>query len=271
MASPIWLVNLLKKGFPRRFAIARLTRYPVLGKVIDDLIFKGDRVIFLPKDRVVEVNRPVDAPGEMVLPSRVVEYFIEKANYHWIMDRCICRDATGCRDYPVELGCLFLGEAAMGINPVLGRSVIREEALDHVRRCREAGLVHMVGRTRLDSLWLNVGPGNRLLTICSCCPCCCMWRILPHLDAGIGSNVTKMTGVSVTVGEECVGCGTCAQGICFADAIRVEGGRAMIGEACRGCGQCVEACPHGVIELSIGHDLFVDDSIGRIAPLVNVE
>lgn len=271
MASPIWLVNLLKKGFPRRFVIARLTRYPVLGKVIDDLIFKGDRVIFLPKDRVVEVNRPVDAPGEMVLPSRVVEYFIEKANYHWIMNRCICRDATKCRDYPIDLGCLFLGEAAMGINPILGRSVIREEALDHARRCREAGLIHMVGRTRLDSLWLNVGPGNRLLTICSCCPCCCMWRILPHLDAGIGGNVTKMTGVSVTVGEACVGCGTCTQGVCFADAIRLDGGRAVIGEACRGCGHCVETCPHDAIGISIGHDLFVEDSIGRIAPLVNVE
>jgi len=271
MATPIWMVNLIKKAFPQLFTIAKLTRRPVLGKVMNGLLFKGDRVIFLPNDRVVEVNRPVKAPGDMVLPSQVVEHFIEKANYHWIMDTCICRDASGCKDYPIDLGCLFLGQAAMGINPALGRSVIREEALEHVRRCREAGLIHIIGRVKLDAVWLNVRPGGKMLSICNCCPCCCLWRVLPHLDEQIGARVTKMPGVSVSVSEACVGCGTCTQGTCFADAIRGEDGRTVISDACRGCGGCVAVCPHEAIEISISHDCFVEDSIERIAPLVDIE
>jgi len=54
-----------------------------------------------------------------------------------------------------------MGAAAMGIHPRFGRPVDRDEALDHVRRCREAGLVHLVGRNRLDTVWLGVGPPQR--------------------------------------------------------------------------------------------------------------
>ena len=89
----------------------------------------------------------------MLLPSQVVEHFIEKANYHWIMNTCLCRDASKCKDYPVTLGCLFLGEAALGINPKLGRRG-RRRAHDHVKRCREARLVHLIGCNKLDRIWL---------------------------------------------------------------------------------------------------------------------
>jgi hypothetical protein len=77
------------------------------------------------------------------------------------MNSCICREAERCEDYPIDLGCLFLGEAALGINPQLGRRVTKEKALQHVRRCREAGLVHLIGRNKLDTMWLGVGPGDR--------------------------------------------------------------------------------------------------------------
>jgi hypothetical protein len=90
------------------------------------------------------------------------------------MNTCLCRDAKQCKDYPIDLGCLFLGEAALGINPRLGRGVTKREALEHIRRCREAGLVHLIGRNKLDTVWLGVGPGDKLLTICHCCPCCCL-------------------------------------------------------------------------------------------------
>ncbi|MDY6794139.1 MAG: hypothetical protein SWK76_02475 [Actinomycetota bacterium] len=60
----------------------------------------------------------------------------------------------------------------MGINPKLGRRVTREEAREHVRRCREAGLFHIIGRNKIDMVWLNIRLGQRLLTICNCCPCC---------------------------------------------------------------------------------------------------
>jgi ferredoxin len=279
MSRPVWLVGLIKRTFPGRFALARVTKAPVMGKVLDRWLFDGDDLFYLPPDRLapgggrrtISVGQRVETPADVVLPSRVVEHFIEQASVHWIMNACICRDSSGCRDYPVDLGCLFLGEAAAGINPALGRRVTREEALEHARRCREAGLVHLVGRNKLDTVWLGVGPGDRLLTICNCCPCCCLWRVLPKISSDIGQRVTRMDGVNVSVKDRCVGCGTCATpGICFVDAIRLEGDHARIDDACRGCGRCVEVCPQGAIELSIAGSAFLANSIARIAPLVDV-
>jgi Pyruvate/2-oxoacid:ferredoxin oxidoreductase delta subunit len=269
MSRPLWFVQLIKKTFPRRFLVARATKVPIIGRILDRWLFEGDDLIYLPKDQVIEINQSLDMPGEMVLPSQVVEHFIEKANVHWIMDFCICRTAEKCEDYPIDLGCLFLGEAALGINPRLGRRVTKEEALEHVRRCREAGLVHLIGRNKLDTMWLGVGPGEKLLTICNCCPCCCLWRVLPHVATRISVKVTRMPGVVVTVSDRCVGCGTC-QGVCFIDAILMVDNRAVIGDACRGCGRCASVCSQEAIEISIEYGRFVEESIARISPLVDV-
>jgi ferredoxin len=269
MSQPAWFVKLVQRLFPHRFLLARLTRIPLVGKITDRLLFGGDDLIYLPQDQVIAVNQALDKPGEMVLPSQVVEHFIEKASCHWIMNFCICRDSTGCEDYPVDLGCLFLGQAAMGINPQLGRRVTKTEALEHVTRCREAGLVHLIGRNKLDTVWLGVGPGDRLLTVCNCCPCCCLWRMLPDIAPQIGTKITRMPGVAVTVTERCVGCGTCTE-VCFVDAIHLVNGRAVRSEECRGCGRCVDVCPQQAIEITIANDRLVEEAIARISALVDV-
>lgn len=139
-----------------------------------------------------------------------------------------------------------------------------------MRRCREAGLVHLIGRNKLDTVWLGVGPGTKLMTICNCCPCCCLWRVLPYVSSQIGSKVTRMPGVSVTVTDRCIGCGTCTEEVCFVNAIHLVDGHAAIGDACRGCGRCVDVCPQGAIEISIKYDQFVEKSIARLAPLVDL-
>ena len=269
----VLFVKLLKKAFPGRFLVARATNVPIIGRFFDHWLFEDDDLMFLPRDqavRTIVVNQSLDMPDEMVLPSQVVEHFIERANVHWIMNFCICRAANGCKDYPIDLGCLFLGEAALGINPQFGRRVTKEEALAHVRRCREAGLVHFIGRNKLDTVWLGVGPGDKLLTICNCCPCCCLWRVLPQVTPRISAKITRMPGVTVAVSDRCVGCGTCTRDVCFVDAIHLVDGRAVISDACRGCGRCVDVCPEGAIELSVEDGRFVEESIARIAPLVDV-
>jgi hypothetical protein len=241
-----------------------------VGQLVHHLAFDGDAMIYLPRDQVIPVNQAIDRPGDMVLPSQVVEHFIQHANYHWIMNSCICRDASRCQDYPTDLGCLFLGAAAIQIDPRLGRRVTKEEALAHVRHCREVGLVHLLGRNKLDTIWLGVGPGHKLLTICHCCPCCCLWRMLPYVASEIGDQISRMPGVSVTVSDSCVGCGTCTLDVCFVKAIQLVGSRAVISDACRGCGRCVAICPQAAIKLSIESTQFVEESIAQLSPLVDV-
>lgn len=270
MARPRWFVELVKKPFPYLLRIAPLTKIPILGRVVDQMLFEGDDIVYLPRDATLRVDEAIDIPEEVVLPSQVVDHFIEQANYHWIMDACLCRDASTCEHYPIDLGCLFLGEAAEGINPKLGRRVTRDEALAHVQRCREAGLVHMVGRNKLDTVWLGVGPAEKLMTICNCCPCCCLWRMLPYVSPDIGAKVARMPGVVVSVTSQCAGCGACTQGICFAGAIDLDAGRAHISDECRGCGQCVAICPNGAIEIRFDSGVAIDTTIRRLAGQVDV-
>ena len=269
----VLFVHLLKKIFPSRFFVARATNVPPLGRFFDHWLFEDDDMICLPKDQVVrtiQIDQSIEMPDDVVLPSQVVDYFIEKASVHWIMNFCLCRAGNQCQDYPIELGCLFLGEAALGINPELGRRVTKEEALEHMRRCREAGLVHFVGRNKLDTVWLGIGPGERLMTICNCCPCCCLWGVLPHVTPLISDKIKRMPGVAVAVNGQCVGCGSCTRDVCFVDAIHLVDGHAVISDACRGCGRCVDVCPEEAIEMSIEYGDFVARSIDRISPLVDV-
>jgi len=273
MARPLWFVQLLKKTFPNRRMIALMTRVPGIGRLVDKMVFENDDIIYLPKDSVVAKTIPVgkslERPAEMVLPSKIVEHFINKANYHWIMNFCICRDASKCKDYPIEYGCLFLGEAAMRINPLLGRRVTKEEALDYVRQCREAGLVHLIGRNKLDAMWLGAQPGEKLLTICNCCPCCCLWKILSNLDSQINAKVKRMPGVEVTVTDKCTGCGLCLEK-CFVQTITIQNGKASIGADCKGCGRCADRCPNNAIQVTINDKQFLQKTIDRIESSVDV-
>lgn len=283
MSRPLWLVKFLKKVYPARFLVAQATRLPVVGKAIGRFFFEGDNMVYLPRDdvalassngknqgHVIDVRHAIDLPEDVVLPSQVVDHFIDQASDLWIMNNCLCRQSEGCTDYPIDLGCLFLGRAVKDINPALGRRVTREEAKEHVRRARKAGLVHLIGRNKLDSMWLGAGPGHQLLTVCNCCPCCCLFGVLPHLDEPLRDRITRMPGVQVCVTDDCVGCGACTRDVCFVDAISMQDGRAQIGESCVGCGRCVDVCPQHAIKLSGVNGEFVDQAIARISPSVDV-
>ena len=266
MASPYWMKTLIKKIYGARFFVSGLTHYRPIGWLIDRLLFKDDNVVFVPKDTVIAVNEEAGAPTGVAAPSEIVEHFIREASFIWIMDFCICRDSEKCGDYPVSHGCVFLGPAAAGINPKFGRPARVEEALDHVRRCREAGLIHMIGRNQLDTVWLNIGPPEKLMTICNCCPCCCLWQVLPYLNPDISGKISRIPGIRMEVSENCNGCGVCANGICFVGAIHVKQGSAVIDQdQCRGCGRCVSVCPGGAVDMIVENDAFVENAIKRLS------
>jgi len=264
-------VLVLEKMFPYRFLAAKVTRIPLMREITNRMLFKQTNLTVLPKESVVEITleKSIKSPDSMVLPSQVVEYFIRKTNYRFIMNFCICREASHCKHHPIELGCLFLGDAARGINPEFGREATIQEALTYVQRCRAEGLIHMIGRDKIDETWLGVGSDGKLLTICNCCSCCCLWKILTDLDPTIRSKVKKMPGVEVTVTQKCTGCGTCTK-YCFVQAIHIQQGHAIIGDDCKGCGRCADGCPQKAIRITISDEQSFQKTIDRIESSVDV-
>ena len=102
-----------------------------------------------------------------------------------------------------------------------------EETIAHAHRAAQLGLVHLIGRDRIDSLWTGGRPFGKLMTICHCCPCCCLFRVLPDLDPTNRAKVTRMPGVAVWVdADECLGCGQCAEQGCFVGALEIVDGSA---------------------------------------------
>jgi ferredoxin len=233
--------------------------------------FPEDDMAYLPMDRVVAVNEAVAEPGQTVLPSEVLAHFIKNASHRCIMNFCICREAMTCKDYPIDLGCLFLGDAASKIHPEIGRQASVEEALEHVRKCREAGLIHLIGRDKIDAMWLEVGPDEKLLTVCNCCPCCCLHRVSPYMPGEAGKKVSAIPGIHVTVTDACVACGACVDNaVCIFNAITMGDDRAVIdAEQCRACGRCVDECPENAIALAIEDPAYIAHTIERFTKIVD--
>lgn len=269
MSRSVWAVNIIKKMVPRKFYRSKLMENPGVVRWVEKKLFEGDDLVCLPKDQVIKVDTAIEEPDSAALPSQVAEYFVENASFRWIMNFCICRDGLGCKDFPTDKGCVFLGEAARGINPELGREVTKEEALDHLKHCRDLGLVHFVGKSKLDTVWLKIGPGDKLFTICSCCPCCCITRGVPYSPKVLSDKISRIPGISVTVTDECEGCGACVN-TCFTEAIQLQGDRAVIGELCKGCGRCGETCPNDAIEFSIENENYVKEAIDRLSQIVDI-
>ncbi len=255
----------IRDGFPKDMSNADPNTY----------FFPEDDMAYLPMDRamdrIIKVDEAVPEPGQSALPSQVLEHFIRNASHRCIMNFCICRESLTCKDYPIELGCLFLGDAAAQIHPELGRQATVEEALEYAQKCREAGLIHLVGRDKLDIFWLEVGPDEKLLTVCNCCPCCCLHRAAKYLTGEPAKKVSVIPGIHVKVTDACAGCGACTEeAVCIFGAIAMEEDHAVIDEEnCRACGRCVDICPEKAITLVIEDPAYIEHTIERFSKIVD--
>ncbi|MHA2043038.1 MAG: hypothetical protein ACW975_14385 [Candidatus Thorarchaeota archaeon] len=59
---------MLKKTFPNVQMIAKATKIPIIGRIVDYMLFQGDDIIYLPKNsvakKVISVNQAVAQPDE---------------------------------------------------------------------------------------------------------------------------------------------------------------------------------------------------------------
>ena len=245
-------------------AMFKLAGLPVVSTITERVLDRTGTSFTL-----VPVYETVERGGSTAMPLAVAEHFIDSAAHHVILDRCLCRNAVGCRDYPIGHGCIFVGRGAREIDPGVGRHVSREEALAHLRGGVELGLLPAVGKVDIDALILGVKDRGRLLTICLCCPCCCLTTALHHASKGVRDMISRMEGLEVAVTGGCSGCGKCVEA-CIYRQMSLEGGRAVVGPECKGCGRCAAACPEGAISITLQGSDYLQACIDRIGAVVDV-
>jgi Pyruvate/2-oxoacid:ferredoxin oxidoreductase delta subunit len=226
--------------------------------------FRKEWSVLIPKEeiRTIAVGGTVEGGGNTVLPYVVIEKLIRKAKTRVIFNFCMCRDKEECKDYPQDLGCIMLGESMKDVHPEMARPASLEECLEHARRARERGLVHIIGQSAVDAEAMRV-PLN-YINICFCCECCCLAKMFRYTEKDV-LPITKISGLTVTVSEEdCTGCATC-EDRCIFQALEMKDGLAVIdSETCKGCGRCAEACPEDAISMRIENPDFVAQTLADV-------
>jgi len=228
-----------------------------------------NEAILLPSvpTRAITVGREIVGTESVALPYPLLAPLIERASARTVLNECPCRRAERCTSYPRDVGCLFLGAGAAQIDAELGRRATSDEALAHVRRAMDAGLMPTVLHSTFDAYLLDI-PYRHQLAICFCCDCCCTVRHSLKLDTpGFRDTVIRLPGLTVEVAPSCTGCGACLS-VCPVQAISLHESshkakvrppssaqhpvKAHIDlERCKGCGRCVSSCPSNAIRLNL--------------------
>lgn len=208
----------------------------------------------------------------------VVEELIRRSPHRIISKKCTCRDAHNCEKFPAEdTGCIHIGNGTWEESDELCTHATVEEAIAHLHKCVDMGLVPFIGRVMYDHIYWDVAMDNPFLTVCMCCECCCTnfkaYRSGIQDRSEIAFNGFKpLTGWKVSIdAEKCVGCNTCNK-VCFTHCIGVpEGGKVSVWDAsrCKACGQCELNCPTKAITVSLDDPKkAVDELLARLDPKV---
>ncbi|MBQ6098768.1 MAG: 4Fe-4S binding protein [Methanobrevibacter sp.] len=262
---------ILKYIFNWRFWIAEITKKSkAYKKLVDKMLFEDDEIIVVPN--TINVNKKIESEGSEFLPTDVIKEVIRRSEDIVIMDTCLCRTSNNCQDYPHDIGCIFLGPTTKKISRNIGHKATIEEALAHVDKADAAGLSHIIGRNKIDTVWMNIRPGKGLLTICHCCPCCCLWKVYPNLHEDISSKLEKLDGVSVKLHEDnCKLCKKCLNEVCMFNAIDIKDNKITIDhEICKGCGLCVNVCKFNAITIDYTSET-IDNVVKRMDDLIEIK
>lgn len=254
------------KFFKVIIAGSRLERYPGLNYIYEFLMhMRPDRKKFT-KGVLLNLNEQVtDQAENVVLPVELIQKAVRDASYITIMNRCICRDAQKCENYPRDFGCIFIGRGARVLEErQIGRKATVDEALAHIDRGVELGLIG-------HALWIEVeqyiwGMRNedmhRFLEICFCCPCCCTALKLARNATPLMRRRFQSAGWKAVIrpdaAETCTHCLACLEA-CPLEAISSLDSVIRIDpDVCAGCGICAVQCPQDIIHLQLRDEIKAD-------------
>lgn len=190
--------------------------------------------------RIIPIEKSINTGKQQVLDSESVSTIIQNAK-HITVTNCICRVIQRNCDMPLETCLQVDNSAKYMLDRGIGRAITREEAMDILKECEDAGLVHMtLNRSSVDHF------------ICNCCECCCF--ALP-LVIKEGLNLCAPSRYQAEIDPElCSSCGTCLDR-CHFNAIEESGtegdepGMIVDLAKCMGCGLCYSTCPEQAIRL----------------------
>ncbi|MCL0074144.1 4Fe-4S binding protein, partial [Dehalococcoidia bacterium] len=194
-----------------------------------------------PFARVISVEAEIPVGIEIHPYDRVSEY-ISMADYIAV-SVCYCRHhgellGRPC-DKPKEV-CLIFGPQAKFIDERgFGRLVSKEEAVEVLDRCEDAGLVHC-----------STNISKYIDFICNCCDCHCF--ILQSVkNSAVPSMGASSSFVMNVEEEECIGCGDCVER-CQMDALIMKDDIVVRDVLrCIGCGLCVSVCPTEALRMEL--------------------
>lgn len=240
---------------------AKLAKYPVIGSIYKRVMMFSPYKKRFTQGVVVNLNVDLTEKGQgTVLPIDMMKKSVREASYLASFDKCICRTNKGCKDYPVDFGCIFLGEGAKGlVKNGVAHQISASEAEAKIDRAASLGLVG-------QSLWVEVeqylwGIQNehmeKFLEFCFCCPCCCTaLHVTKNSTRDVRSRF-KSLGWMAEVNDNCINCGKCIE-VCPQHAIKSAGDKAIVDDQCFGCGLCKNVCPASAIDIRLKKELKND-------------
>lgn len=202
---------------------------------------KGPQKITFPTTRVISVDRKIQAGNTIHTYDQVASYI---GKYEPLaVSTCYCRHEAKLLDENDDCGkpnevCMQFGMAAQFvIDRGMCRKISKEEAIEILKKCEEAGLVHStINRQEID--WL-----------CNCCNdhCVILQKALAQPKPGLALN----SGFQPARDPElCKACGICVERCPSASLIMGEQDVPKADfDRCIGCGVCASGCPEDAITL----------------------
>ncbi len=268
-----------EKYYPQAVKALSKLAHPIWGPIFRRMfrfVGKGHHA----ESAIVPINKDLTFKAKnkenFVMPIEKIREAVREASYRIILHKCLCRDSFKCKNYPIDIGCLMIGEACRHmVKSGIAREATLEESMAHLDRGAELGLVGICAWTEMESVGKGIPKEDQMkyIEICFCCPCCCnglvnfkKWYKIPELH-----KLMTPTGWRAVATEDCTGCGSCTES-CPMDALKVEtDGTLSTHESCIGCGLCTNKCPQDALvmeqyELMKEHIL---DYFGDIRPQIN--
>ncbi|MHA1671127.1 MAG: DUF362 domain-containing protein [Promethearchaeota archaeon] len=237
-----------------------LSKLPILRKLVATRMSEEDIGFYIP------INQSLGTYENQVIPYAVFKHFIDKASNIVILNKCDCRVHNNCQNYDHSIGCLNMGDDTLNLPIDDDRKHVatKEEALAHVKRAIDNGLIPLLGRAMDEAAGAGIEDTGKFMSACFCCPCCCVdIQIVKHASSRL-NFIKKIEGLNVVVDEDaCAGCGVCIE-TCVWNGNEMIDGKAHITDRCLGCGRCVEACPNDAISISFNDSSNVDALIKEL-------